>query len=188
MLGHIQTRFGVPLEEKRIPSSNQKPRNRNPRIARKESVKSWCGLRCWQGLHLHTVDDSVQHMGSQGRKKHVGNKDTSCCWKKISEFESLESSDSVQHNEGRSRKTTGQPEEMCGRCRSSSVRPDRFPPLFESGLVRNTHFRLQSWSRPVLPSRTLSTHHEVLDCGAAAAFQKLHFSLFTLIFFRLCVV
>ena len=51
-----------------------------------------------------------------------------------------------------SKKTTGQPEEVCGRYRSSSVRPDRFPPLFESGFVVRI-FLLQSWSRPVL-----STH------------------------------
>ena len=33
-------------------------------------------------------------------EKHVGKKNTGCSWKKISEFNSLESSDSVQHNEG----------------------------------------------------------------------------------------
>ena len=84
----------------------------------------------------------------------------------------------------------GEPDEP-----EQSVRPDLFPPFFESR-IGGTHY-LQSWSRPVLPSRlcfgvffphkvlldnpsrcsfecppiTLFmnyTHHNVLDCGAAA--------------------
>ena len=33
-------------------------------------------------------------------EKHMGKRNTGCCWYKFSEFKSLESSDSVQHNEG----------------------------------------------------------------------------------------
>ena len=101
--------------------------------------------------------------------------------------------------------------------------------------IGGTHFLLQSWSRPVetgldrscpvstVHHRSLSTrsfcsstdhdvlecqtHHEFVDCGAAAAFQKLRLgtvcgadcgaaaackkssvSLFTLIIFQLCVM
>ena len=115
------------------------------------------------------------------------------------------------------------PEEACGRCRSSSVHPGRLPPFLRQAWWYV--LSLQSWSRPgpVLPVLTVHhiilsshkfarqpitmflnvTHHEVLDCTAAAAFQKLHLgdacgtdcgaaasfiiviSLFTLVFFRL---
>ena len=64
---------------------------------------------------------------SDHKEKHVGKKHKLQLEKKISEFKSLESSDSVQRNEGgqgNHGKTTGQPEEVCGRYRSSSVRPD----------------------------------------------------------------
>ena len=58
---------------------------------------------------------------------------TGSCWNNFSEFRSLESSDSEQRvkggQPGRTRKTTGKPEEACGRYRCSSVNPDRFPPF-----------------------------------------------------------
>ena len=105
-------------------------------------------------------------------------------------------------NPGRTRKTTGKPEEACGRYRSSSVHPDRFTPLVESGLeVRIFCFSLgrvlprrdcSCGSRSV-PSRSFcssthhivfarqpitmflnDTHHEVLDCIAACAVRRLH--------------
>ena len=82
--------------------------------------------------------DSVQYIEHE-RKMRRDEINTGCCWNKFSEFKSLESSDSVQRIEGcqedpgRTRKTTGEPDEACGRYRSSSVHPDRFPP--ESSLV-----------------------------------------------------
>ena len=58
---------------------------------------------------------------------------TGCCWNKFSDFKSLESSDSVQRIEGGQGIQQGrQPDnrrEACGRYRSSSVHPDRFPPF-----------------------------------------------------------
>ena len=66
-------------------------------------------------------------------KKRRDEVNTGCCWNKVSEFKSLESSDSVQRIEGgqgdpgRTRKTTGQPEEACGGYRRSPVHHDRFP-------------------------------------------------------------
>ena len=86
-----------------------------------------------------------------------------------------------------------QQEEACGRYRSSSVHPDRFPPFLRQAwwYVRS----IQSWSRlgtvsPVLSVHHIilsshkfarqpitmflnNTHHEVLDCIAAAAFRTL---------------
>ena len=53
---------------------------------------------CPRVFALLGVDDSVQYIGSQGETR--GKENTSCSWKKFSEFNSLESSDSVQHNEG----------------------------------------------------------------------------------------
>ena len=47
---------------------------------------------------MHTVDDSVQYIGS--REKQMGKRNTGCYWYKVSEFKSLESSDSVQHDKG----------------------------------------------------------------------------------------
>ena len=115
---------------------------------------------------------------------------TGCCWNKFTEFKSLAPSDSEQRvkggqgDPGRQQKTT---EEACGKYRSSSVHPDRFPPFLRQAWWYV--FSLQSWSRlgPVLPVSTVHhvilsshkfarqpIHHEVLDCIAAAAFQKLH--------------
>ena len=37
---------------------------------------------------------------SDHKEKHVGKKNTGCSWYKLSEFKFLESSDSVQRNEG----------------------------------------------------------------------------------------
>ena len=151
---------------------------------------------------------------------------TGCCWNKFYDFNSLESSDSEQRVKGcqgdprRTRKTTIKPEEACGKCRCSSVHPDRFPPLLRQAWWYV--LSLQSWSRPepvlpvltvhhiILSSHTFArqpimmflkvTHHEVLDCTAAAALQKLHLgdacgtdsgvfqisvSLFTLVFLKL---
>ena len=93
-----------------------------------------------------------------------------------------------QRRPGGSRKTSGQREKVYGRYRSSSVRPDFFPPLFVFGMVvrsfifsiaQSRLFLGKVFPRTVLlvnPSRCswVSTHHEVLDCNAAApAFQKL---------------
>ena len=123
---------------------------------------------------------------------------TGCCWDKFSEFKSLESSDSKQRvkgsqgDPGRTGKTTGKPEEACGKYRSSSVLPDRFPPFLRQAWWYV--LSLQSWSRPGRVSLVLTvlhfilsshrfarqpitmflnvTHYEVLDCIAAAAFEK----------------
>ena len=128
------------------------------------------------------LNDSVQHVELK-RKTRRDETNTGCCWNKLFESKSLKSSDSVQRivgrqgDPGRTRMTTGKPEEACGKYCSSSVHPDRFPP-----------FVSQAWwytfSASVLvetgPARNLSTHsfcssthHDDLDCGAAAAFQKL---------------
>ena len=63
----------------------------------------------------------------------MGKRNTSCCWYKFSEFKSLESSDSEQHNEGnqetrrnqgtKARKKAKKKGDMC---QSSSVRPVDF--------------------------------------------------------------
>ena len=98
------------------------------------------------------------------RKTRRDKINTGCCWNRFSEFKSLESSDSVQRiqggqgDPGRTRKTTGKPEEACGRYRSSSVHPDRFSPFLSQARYV---FSPQSWSRPgqVLPS---------LDCSNVA--------------------
>ena len=66
---------------------------------------------------------------------------TGCCWNKFSEFKSLDSSDLEQRvkrgqeDPRRTKKTTGKPEEACDEYRSSSVHPDRFPPVLETSLV-----------------------------------------------------
>ena len=148
---------------------------------------------------------------------------TGCCWNKFSEFKSQESSDlcnsskgvrGIQEEPGR------QPDnrrEACGRYRSSSVHPDRFPPFlsqdwwytFSASVLVETS-RDRSCPVSTVHHRNLSTHsfcssthQNVLECGAAAAFQKLRlgaacgaaapfkkssFSNFTLIFFSLCVM
>ena len=31
----------------------------------KKNLLHWCGLLCWQGLHVHTVGDSVQYIGHE---------------------------------------------------------------------------------------------------------------------------
>ena len=35
----------------------------------KKNLLHWCGLLCCQGLHVHTVDDSVQYMGHERNTK-----------------------------------------------------------------------------------------------------------------------
>ena len=62
------------------------------------------------GLHVHTVDDSVQYIEHK-RKTRRDKINKGCCWNKFSEFKSLESSDSEQRvdgdqgDPGRTRKT-----------------------------------------------------------------------------------
>ena len=171
---------------------------------------------------------------------------TGCCWCKFSEFELLESSDSVQHNKG-GQGDPGRHPDSPKKCVASSVAHQSVliaihislgldwwyafsaSVLVETGLgnLSSRNFWLFNPSRS---SRT-SIHQDVLDrysralacsrnfalsrmlyaemiaellllakrlrldavcgadCGAAAAaFQKLHFSLFTLIFSLLCVM
>ena len=50
-------------------------------------------------MYLHTVKLTVCST-SDRMEKHMGKRNTGCLWYKLSEFKSLESSDSVQHNEG----------------------------------------------------------------------------------------
>ena len=95
----------------------------------------------YAGLHIHTVDDSVQYIEDK-RKTRRGEINTGRCWTKFSEFKSLESSDSVQRIEGcqgdpgRTRNTTGKPEGSVWQVpQLISTPPDRFAPFFESGLV-----------------------------------------------------
>ena len=72
-------------------------------------------MLCWQGLHVHAVDDSVQYIESNIRETRRDKINTSCCWNKLSVFKSLESSDSeqrvegCQENPGRTKGTTGKP-------------------------------------------------------------------------------
>ena len=121
----------------------------------------WLGKVCTYTL-LMTVC-STSNIRATRREKI----NTSCCLNKFSEFKSLESSDSEQRvtgccgDPGRTRKTTGKLEEACGRYRSSSVHPDRFPPFLRQAW-RHV-FTLQSWSRPgpVLP--VLTVHHIILS-------------------------
>ena len=106
----------------------------------------------------------------------MGEINTGCCWNKFSEFKSLESSFSVQRIEGgqgypgRTRKTTGQPDEACGRYRSSSVLPDRFPPvlsqdwwyafsasvLIKTGLAQSRLFIIELFPHKVYARQTIT--------------------------------
>ena len=92
---------------------------------------------------------------------------TGCCWNKFSEFKSRESSQSEQRvkvdqvDPGRTRKTTGQPEEARGRYRSSSVHPDRFPPFLRQPWWYV--LSLQSWSRPGLVLPVLTVNQKILS-------------------------
>ena len=102
---------------------------------------------------------------------------TSCCWYKFSEFESLKSSDSLQHNEGGQVDPGRQPDNR-RKCVTGTVAHQSVLIAFHLSSVRigGTHFLLQSWSRPVLPNLECSsqksfltyfcysTHHEVLEC------------------------
>ena len=128
---------------------------------------------------LMTVCSYIEHMRKTRRDKI-----------NTAELKSLEPSDTeprVKESQGdpkRTRKTTRKPEEACGRYRSSLVHPDRFPPflsqawwyafsasvLVETGLAQSRLFIIETFPHTVFCS---STHHEVLDCTAAAAFQKL---------------
>ena len=93
----------------------------------------------------------------------MGKRNTGCCWHKLSEFKSLESSDSAQRNAGGQGDPGRQPDSQ-RKCvagtTSSSVRPDCFPPLFESGLVarifcfslgRESHLRISWRASTVIP-------------------------------------
>ena len=59
-------------------------------------------------------------------------RNTGCCWYKFTEFQSLESSDSAQHNEGNKETRRGEPghadrqQKKGDKCQSSSVRPVDF--------------------------------------------------------------
>ena len=149
-------------------------------------------LAHWQGVHLHTVNDSVQYIGHERDIKEQVRKHR-LLLEYILEFKSLESSDSEQHN-GEVRETrrgrAGQarqdkrhaPEEEVGRYHSSSIAPV-FQPKFSisSCCVENPSHC--SWTSSINPSRcsecgsaaAASTHHEVLECGSAAVFQMHHF-------------
>ena len=136
-------------------------------------------MLCWQGLYLHTVKLTVCST-SDRLEKHMGKWNTGCCWYKFSEFKSLESSDSVQHNEGnqetrrnRRARTRKQATKERGQVSELISPACWFPPfldcrrrysissiLAEAGNVQ---------SRPRFndnPSHCscVSTHHIVLEC------------------------
>ena len=157
----------------------------SPYPAKKSLLKLvWLALLARFALTLQmTVCSTSDH-----KEKHV-EISTGCYRNKLSEFESLESSDSVQRNEGGSRKTTGQPEEERGRYRNSSVHPDRFPPLFGSGLVvhifcfslgRDRSCPVATVHRSNLSALSFcsSTHHDVLECQPITKFLTVELLLF----------
>ena len=88
---------------------------------------SWWDLRCWQGVHLHTVDDSVQLHQTQNHERM--SQTQAVAGINSLNSESLESSDSVQQNERGPREPKKQQEEKCAMHHCSSVRPKRFPTL-----------------------------------------------------------
>ena len=116
---------------------------------------------------------------------------TGCCWNKFSEFKSLESSDSEQRDKG----GLGDP----GRTRRTTGKREEAPVLTVHHIILSSH----KFARQPVTMFLNVTHHEVLDCIAAAAFKKLHLgdacgtdcgaaasfiiiiSLFTLVFFGL---
>ena len=66
---------------------------------RKKSVKA--GAACSVGKACTYTRLKMTVCSTSDRlEKHMGKRKTGCCWYKFSEFKSLESSDSVQHNEG----------------------------------------------------------------------------------------
>ena len=124
----------------------------------------------------------IEHKEKKSRKNDIN---TGCCWNKFSEFKSLESSDSEQRNEGdqgdpgRTRKTTGQPEEACGRYRSKTENQSRSSLAWKKTQVRlapsSPHRTWPSTSRRgnVVRSRLLwketdpeSAPHQAVDVHA----------------------
>ena len=49
---------------------------------RNKVCENWCSLLCWQGLYLHTVKMTVCST-SDRLEKHMGKRNTGCCWYKI---------------------------------------------------------------------------------------------------------
>ena len=90
----------------------------------------------------------------------MGKRNTGCYWYKFSEFKSLESSDSVQHNEGNQETLRN----GGARTRKQSVRPGDF--LLSWTVGGGTQY-LRSWPKLEMSSRDralLATHHVVLEC------------------------
>ena len=176
---------------------------RKKRSGRQSAAPSWHGgsqpliiMRKTSKLHQESMDSLRHHVSVRTyiRESRRDNINTGCCWNKFSEVKSLIS-----------------PPWSLSTLLETSLVVRNFPSvLIEAGTVLPVFDCSSYYSFPhrnwlVNPPRLFwnVTHHDVIDCIAAAAFQKLHLgdtcetdcgaaasfkifiSPFTLVFFRL---
>ena len=122
---------------------------------RKRVCYCLCDLHSQQGVHTHTVDDSAQYIEHNEKKTRMDEIHTGCCWNTFSKFKVAGLFGFCATNRREPGDPGRQPEEECGKYRSSSVRPDRSPSLFGSGLVINT-FRFRPGRDRSCPVTTAS--------------------------------
>ena len=145
---------------------------------------SWWDLRCWQSVHLHTVDDSVQLHQTQNHERM--SQTQAVAGINSLNSESLESSDSVQQNERdqESQKNSKRKSVPCAVAHQSDLSDFQLSwvgigstnfPIPSSSRSGCAHSYLLLRSILSTCSFFLSIHHEVLDHQSIRMFWRISF-------------